>query len=94
MKEQDSLFERLYNRIVFCGSLYKGTKISKPNEFDLNIILNLSKCTVHPDDIYVRIILIQFVIIISILSNIHYVMRLYMHFYSLALVNQGLSKLE
>ncbi|XP_076652633.1 cGAS-like receptor 1 isoform X2 [Halictus rubicundus] len=50
MKKQDSLFERLFNRIVFCGSFYKRTKISKPNEFDLNIILNLSKCTVHPDD--------------------------------------------
>ncbi|XP_076276659.1 cGAS-like receptor 1 isoform X2 [Lasioglossum baleicum] len=52
MKRQDPLFERLYNKIVFCGSFYKGTKISKPNEFDLNIILNLSKCTVHPNNIH------------------------------------------
>ncbi|XP_076276660.1 cGAS-like receptor 1 isoform X3 [Lasioglossum baleicum] len=78
MKRQDPLFERLYNKIVFCGSFYKGTKISKPNEFDLNIILNLSKCTVHPNNIHVSIILVQF-IRIKIYFNQYtlYIMRLY-----------------
>lgn len=52
MKNQDPLFRRLYQKMVFCGSFYKDTKISKPNEFDLNIILNLSKCTVHPNNIH------------------------------------------
>ncbi|CAK9828854.1 Cyclic GMP-AMP synthase-like receptor [Anthophora retusa] len=41
MKMKDSLFKKVYSKIIFCGSFYKGTKVEKPNEFDLNIILNL-----------------------------------------------------
>ncbi|KOC67476.1 hypothetical protein WH47_11655, partial [Habropoda laboriosa] len=41
MKLKDSLFNKTYNKIVFCGSFYKGTKVERPNEFDLNIILHL-----------------------------------------------------
>ncbi|CAK9803596.1 Cyclic GMP-AMP synthase-like receptor [Anthophora plagiata] len=41
MKMKDSLFKKTYSKIIFCGSFYKGTKVEKPNEFDLNIILNL-----------------------------------------------------
>ena len=41
MKSEDSLFKEIYQEIIFIGSFYKGTKIEKPNEFDLNIILKL-----------------------------------------------------
>lgn len=41
MKSKDSLFEKVYKEIIFCGSFYKGTKVGHPNEFDLNIILEL-----------------------------------------------------
>lgn len=41
MKSKDSLFKEAYQEIIFLGSFYKGTKIEKPNEFDLNIILKL-----------------------------------------------------
>ncbi|XP_078041234.1 cGAS-like receptor 1 isoform X2 [Augochlora pura] len=51
MKRNDTLFAKAYEQIVFCGSFYKGTKISKPNEFDINIVLNLRKCIIHPNNI-------------------------------------------
>nr|XP_033340254.1 cyclic GMP-AMP synthase-like isoform X2 [Megalopta genalis]XP_033340255.1 cyclic GMP-AMP synthase-like isoform X2 [Megalopta genalis]XP_033340256.1 cyclic GMP-AMP synthase-like isoform X2 [Megalopta genalis]XP_033340257.1 cyclic GMP-AMP synthase-like isoform X2 [Megalopta genalis] len=41
MRMENSLFKKAYNKVVFCGSFYKGTKISEPNEFDINIVLNL-----------------------------------------------------
>ncbi|XP_060832188.1 cyclic GMP-AMP synthase-like receptor isoform X1 [Bombus pascuorum] len=41
MKSEDSLFEKMYKEIIFCGSFYKNTKIEAPNEFDLNITLKL-----------------------------------------------------
>ncbi|KAK1125556.1 hypothetical protein K0M31_005915 [Melipona bicolor] len=41
MKENDSLFRKMYKKIIYCGSFYKGTKIGEPNEFDLNIILKI-----------------------------------------------------
>ncbi|XP_071877906.1 cGAS-like receptor 1 isoform X2 [Bombus fervidus] len=41
MKSEDSLFKKMYQEIIFCGSFYKGTKIEAPNEFDLNITLKL-----------------------------------------------------
>lgn len=41
MKQKDTLFAKAYRNIIFCGSFYKGTKVSNPNEFDLNIILKL-----------------------------------------------------
>nr|XP_034191383.1 uncharacterized protein LOC117609317 isoform X1 [Osmia lignaria] len=41
MKSMNSLFEKAYKEIIFCGSFYKGTKVGHPNEFDLNIILKL-----------------------------------------------------
>nr|XP_033340253.1 uncharacterized protein LOC117228555 isoform X1 [Megalopta genalis] len=50
MRMKNSLFEKAYNKVVFCGSFYKGTKISEPNEFDINIVLNLRKYIIHPND--------------------------------------------
>ncbi|XP_033308849.1 uncharacterized protein LOC117210188 isoform X3 [Bombus bifarius] len=41
MKSEDSLFKKMYQQIIFCGSFYKGTKIEAPNEFDLNVTLKL-----------------------------------------------------
>lgn len=41
MKSEDSLFKKMYQEIIFCGSFYKGTKIEAPNEFDLNVTLKL-----------------------------------------------------
>lgn len=41
MKSEDSLFRKMYQEIIFCGSFYKGTKIEAANEFDLNVTLRL-----------------------------------------------------
>ncbi|CAL7936082.1 unnamed protein product [Xylocopa violacea] len=41
MKSKDTLFAKTYKHITYCGSFYKGTKVGKPNEFDLNIVFNL-----------------------------------------------------
>ncbi|XP_026671970.1 uncharacterized protein LOC108628083 [Ceratina calcarata] len=41
MVAKDQLFAKAYKEIKFCGSFYKGTKVGAPNEFDLNIILEL-----------------------------------------------------
>ena len=42
----------MYKQIIYCGSFYKGTKIGEPNEFDLNIILEVP---INYDCINVRI---------------------------------------
>ena len=52
MKEENSLFRIMYKQIIYCGSFYKGTKIGEPNEFDLNIILEVP---INYDCINVRI---------------------------------------
>lgn len=41
MKNKDDLFKTIYKRIMFTGSFYKGTKVGKPEEFDLDLILKL-----------------------------------------------------
>ncbi|KAF7988625.1 hypothetical protein HCN44_001198 [Aphidius gifuensis] len=41
MKTKDDLFKTIYNRIMYTGSHYKGTKVGKPEEFDLDLILKL-----------------------------------------------------
>ncbi|XP_076248421.1 cGAS-like receptor 1 [Calliopsis andreniformis] len=41
MKLTDPLFAKAFKKIIFCGSFYKGTKVGRPNEFDLNIVLEL-----------------------------------------------------
>ncbi|XP_076664775.1 cGAS-like receptor 1 isoform X2 [Andrena cerasifolii] len=41
MKLKDPLFAKAYKQIIFCGSFYKGTKVGHPNEYDLNIVLEL-----------------------------------------------------
>lgn len=43
MKEEDTTFERLYNSIQYGGSFYKGTKIGKPDEYDLDLIIKLQE---------------------------------------------------
>ncbi|XP_031826486.1 cGAS-like receptor 1 isoform X3 [Nomia melanderi] len=48
MKEIDDLFAISYKKIIFCGSFYKNTKVGKPNEFDLNVVLSLP---IHPNRI-------------------------------------------
>lgn len=57
MKSKDSLFKEAYQEIIFLGSFYKGTKIEKPNEFDLNIILKLP---LNNKEINVRIFLFNY----------------------------------
>ncbi|XP_054012812.1 cyclic GMP-AMP synthase-like receptor [Hylaeus anthracinus] len=39
MRNEDPLFAKSYQEIIYCGSFYKGTKVGKPNEYDLNIVL-------------------------------------------------------
>lgn len=41
MVETDKLFQQMFERVVFGGSFYKGTKISTPMEFDLDIVIKL-----------------------------------------------------
>lgn len=41
MKLKDPLFAKAYKNIIFCGSFYKRTKVGHPNEYDLNIVLDL-----------------------------------------------------
>ncbi|XP_066585857.1 cyclic GMP-AMP synthase-like receptor [Prorops nasuta] len=41
MKTVDKLFEKSYQELLFVGSFYKGTKVGKPEEFDLDIIIEL-----------------------------------------------------
>ncbi|XP_067008753.2 cyclic GMP-AMP synthase-like receptor isoform X2 [Anabrus simplex] len=41
MMEADLLFKCLYKRILHSGSYYENLKISKPNEFDLNVELEI-----------------------------------------------------
>ncbi|XP_046608238.1 uncharacterized protein LOC124299225 isoform X1 [Neodiprion virginianus] len=41
MKEKDPLFNACYRRIVYVGSYYEGLKVGKPEEYDLNVIINL-----------------------------------------------------
>ncbi|XP_017787783.1 PREDICTED: uncharacterized protein LOC108570434 [Habropoda laboriosa] len=66
MKLKDSLFNKTYNKIVFCGSFYKGTKVERPNEFDLNIILHLpinynyvKLCSTLPAFIKIHIVVME-----------------------------------
>ena len=40
MKESDELFKTLYQQVYFSGSYYDGLKIGKPDEFDLNIVID------------------------------------------------------
>lgn len=41
LKNQDELFRKIFEKTVFVGSFYKQTKVGKPEEYDLNLILNL-----------------------------------------------------
>ncbi|KAK2575426.1 hypothetical protein KPH14_008336 [Odynerus spinipes] len=41
MSNADTFFKTVYQRILFGGSFYKGTKVGFPEEFDLNIIIKL-----------------------------------------------------
>lgn len=41
MKESDTLFKTLYERTFYGGSYYDGLKVAKPEEYDLDLILNI-----------------------------------------------------
>ncbi|XP_015121702.1 uncharacterized protein LOC107044363 isoform X2 [Diachasma alloeum] len=41
MKNEDPLFKDVFQEIMFAGSFYKGTRVGKPEEFDLDLILKL-----------------------------------------------------
>ncbi|KAL6268684.1 hypothetical protein P5V15_001814 [Pogonomyrmex californicus] len=41
MKRESPLFGKTYQRIVWAGSYYKGTRIGQPEEYDLNFVINL-----------------------------------------------------
>jgi cyclic GMP-AMP synthase len=43
MKKQSPLFSKTYQRIMWGGSFYKGTRIKEPTEYDLNFVINLFK---------------------------------------------------
>jgi hypothetical protein len=55
----------LYKEIKWTGSFYLGLKVSEPDEFDLNVVLNL------PDeDGQIKEIEVRFSIIFARLENI------------------------
>ncbi|XP_076635756.1 cGAS-like receptor 1 isoform X2 [Colletes latitarsis] len=63
MKDEDTLFKKMYTNIISCGSVSKRTKVSKLDEFDLNINLklpidykNISLHSNHPAFITIYII--------------------------------------
>ena len=41
MKEVDLLFKVMFRNIYYTGSFFDGLRIENPNEFDLNIVLDL-----------------------------------------------------
>ncbi|KAJ8936749.1 hypothetical protein NQ318_016120 [Aromia moschata] len=41
MKEKDVLFKNMYERKFYGGSYYDGIKVGKPEEYDLDYVLNL-----------------------------------------------------
>lgn len=43
LKEEDKLFEYLFQRVFYGGSYYDGLKIEKPEEYDLDLLLSLPK---------------------------------------------------
>ena len=42
MKEKDELFSHMFKKIHHTGSVYNGTKVEEPDEFDLSVVLNLT----------------------------------------------------
>ncbi|XP_036146503.1 uncharacterized protein LOC105833624 isoform X2 [Monomorium pharaonis] len=43
MRQQSPLFCETFQRIVWAGSYYKGTRFGQPEEYDLNFVINLFK---------------------------------------------------
>ncbi|KAL6442149.1 hypothetical protein ACFW04_002446 [Cataglyphis niger] len=41
MRQQNSLFDKTFQRIVPAGSYYKKTRVGQPEEYDLNFVINL-----------------------------------------------------
>lgn len=41
MRKEDELFNLLFQKVHYTGSFYHDLRISQPDEFDINLILNL-----------------------------------------------------
>ena len=41
MRQQSPLFAKTFQKIVWAGSYYKGTRYGQPEEYDLNFVINL-----------------------------------------------------
>jgi len=41
MREQCPLFAKTFERIIWAGSYYKGTRFGQPEEYDLNFVIKL-----------------------------------------------------
>ncbi|TGZ58170.1 Uncharacterized protein DBV15_12074 [Temnothorax longispinosus] len=41
MRQQSPLFAKTFQRIIWVGSYYKGTRFGEPKEYDLNFVINL-----------------------------------------------------
>ena len=39
--KKDPLFKDIYRNINYAGSFFKGTKVGKPDEFDLDLVIRL-----------------------------------------------------
>nr|XP_022908812.1 cyclic GMP-AMP synthase-like isoform X1 [Onthophagus taurus] len=55
MKETNPLFSNLYRELFYGGSYYDGLKISKPEEYDLDLLMSIPKYTkpeLSPSDLH------------------------------------------
>jgi len=41
MRKQCPLFAKTFQKIIWAGSYYKGTRFGQPEEYDLNFVINL-----------------------------------------------------
>lgn len=41
MEEVNPLFSKIYQKIIWAGSYYKKTRIGRPEEYDINLVINL-----------------------------------------------------
>lgn len=72
-REQDALFKELYSELMYSGSYFKGTKVGKPEEYDLNLILKLpdkkENFSVKNITIFIGMLLINLIIIYLMLLH-------------------------
>lgn len=41
MQQESPLFKKMYRRILWAGSYYKKTRVGEPEEYDINLVMQL-----------------------------------------------------